>query len=218
MKPSLIIACDGEAASGKSTGAKLISKKYKLLHFNSGLIYRYASKIILENRPNKTIPFLKKKLKLITYNKIKKKSLFTQEINNHVSLLARNKEIRILIKDIIDKIITKNKRICVEGRDIASEILNKDPKYHLAFYFTCNINIAAERRWKELGKKMPLKEIKRSLSKRTNMDKKRKYSPLKKVKDAILIKTDNLTKKDVLKKMSLSINQKFKNSKEPNYS
>ena len=26
MKSSLIIACDGEAASGKSTGAKLISK------------------------------------------------------------------------------------------------------------------------------------------------------------------------------------------------
>ena len=30
MKKSLIIACDGEAASGKSTGAKLI-QKYKLL-------------------------------------------------------------------------------------------------------------------------------------------------------------------------------------------
>ena len=27
----LIIACDGESASGKSTAAKLISKKYKLL-------------------------------------------------------------------------------------------------------------------------------------------------------------------------------------------
>ena len=27
LKKPLIIACDGEAASGKSTGAKLISKK-----------------------------------------------------------------------------------------------------------------------------------------------------------------------------------------------
>ena len=32
----LIIACDGGAASGKSTAAKLISKKYKLLLINSG--------------------------------------------------------------------------------------------------------------------------------------------------------------------------------------
>ena len=35
MNKSLIIACDGEAASGKSTGAKLLSKKYKLLLLNS---------------------------------------------------------------------------------------------------------------------------------------------------------------------------------------
>ena len=34
----LIIACDGESASGKSTAAKLISKKYKLLLLNSGLL------------------------------------------------------------------------------------------------------------------------------------------------------------------------------------
>ena len=40
----LVLACDGEGASGKSTGAKLISKKYGLLLINSGLIYRYCSK------------------------------------------------------------------------------------------------------------------------------------------------------------------------------
>ena len=51
QKNSLIIACDGEAASGKSTGAKLISKKYNLLLINSGLFYRYASKIILKDKP-----------------------------------------------------------------------------------------------------------------------------------------------------------------------
>ena len=43
----LIIACDGEAASGKSTGAKLLSKKYNLLLINSGLFYRYSSKKII---------------------------------------------------------------------------------------------------------------------------------------------------------------------------
>ena len=32
----IIIACDGESASGKSTAAKLVSKKYKLLLINSG--------------------------------------------------------------------------------------------------------------------------------------------------------------------------------------
>ena len=65
MKKSLIIACDGEAASGKSTGAKLISKKYKLLLINSGLLYRYASKLIIENNPKNLIMLLQ--MKLIVY-------------------------------------------------------------------------------------------------------------------------------------------------------
>ena len=63
----LIIACDGESASGKSTAAKLLSKKYKLLLINSGLIYRYCSKIIIKNKPKKIISFLKKRLKKIFY-------------------------------------------------------------------------------------------------------------------------------------------------------
>ncbi len=60
----LIIACDGESASGKSTAAKLISKKYDLLLINSGLLYRYASKLIIENKPKNELNFLKKNLKI----------------------------------------------------------------------------------------------------------------------------------------------------------
>ena len=58
----LIIACDGESASGKSTAAKLISRKYKLLLINSGLLYRYASKQIINDKPKNNITFLKKNL------------------------------------------------------------------------------------------------------------------------------------------------------------
>ena len=207
MSKSLIIACDGEAASGKSTGAKLLSKKYKLLLLNSGLLYRYASKILLTKRPKKPIPYLKKKFKKVSYNLIKKQSLHSQEISNHVGYLAKNKQIREIMRVYQKNIIKKNKRICVEGRDIATKILNKNPKYNLAFYFTCKINVAAKRRWKELKKKVPLKEVRKSLVKRTKMDKNRKHSPLKKVKDAILIRTDKINKKEVLNRMSREVNK-----------
>ena len=100
------------------------------------------------------------------------------------------------------KLIKKNKRVCVEGRDIASKILVKNPKYDLAFYFKCNVKVASYRRWLDLKKKVSLKDVRKSLSKRTLMDKKRKNSPLIKVKDAILIRTDRLNKKQVLSKMS----------------
>ncbi len=207
MNKSLIVACDGEAASGKSTGAKLLSKKYKLLLLNSGLLYRYASKMLITKKPKKPILYLKKIFKKTSYNTIQKQSLHSQEISNHVGHLAKDKAVREIMRIYQKKIIRKNKRICVEGRDIATKILNKSPRYDLAFYFTCKINIAAKRRWTELKKKVALKEVQKSLAKRTKMDKNRKHSPLKKVKDAILIRTDRLSKKEVLIKMSNEVDK-----------
>ena len=203
----LIIACDGESASGKSTAAKLISRKYKLLLVNSGLLYRFASKEIIKNNPKSPIPFLKKKFNRVSYSSICKQKLHSEEISNHVAFLAKKKEIRKIINDFQKKVIKRNKKICIEGRDIASKILSKNPKYDLAFYFKCDIKIASYRRWLDIKKKVPLSDVKKSLLRRTQMDKKRKNSPLIKVKDAILIRTDVLNKKQVLIKMSKSINQ-----------
>ena len=198
----LIIACDGESASGKSTAAKLISKKYGLLLINSGLFYRYGSKLLIQNKPKNIISFLEKKFKNVSYKSIAYKNLHTEEISNHVAQLAKNKRFREIVNRCQKKIIKNNKKICVEGRDIASKILSKNPKYDLAFYFKCNINIAGYRRWLDLKKKVSLKEVKKALYQRTQIDKKRKNSPLIKVKDAILIRTDKLSKKQVLAKMS----------------
>ena len=109
------------------------------------------------------------------------------------------------------KIIRKNKKICVEGRDIASKILNNKPRYDIAFYFKCNNDVAGYRRWLDLKKKVPLKEVKKTLKLRTKLDKTRIHSPLKRVKDAILIRSDKLTKKQMLTKMTQEINKKLKN-------
>ena len=45
---------------------------------------------------------------------------------------------------------------------------------------------------------------------RTNLDKKRKNSPLIKVKDAIVIRSDQLNKKEVLSKISKEIDKKIR--------
>ena len=207
----LIIACDGESASGKSTAAKLVSKKYKLLLINSGLIYRYCSKLIIDEKPKNIIPFLKKKFKSISYKDISKQKLHSEEISNHVAIIAKNKKVREIVNQLQMQIIKKNNRICVEGRDIASKILAKNPKYDLAFYFKCSLEVAAYRRWLDLKKSVLLNEVKKSLKVRTFLDRRRKNSPLIKVKDAILIRSDKLNKKEVLTTMSKSIDKFLKN-------
>ena len=207
----IIIACDGESASGKSTAAKLVSKKYKLLLINSGLLYRYCSKLIIKYKPKDNISFLKKRFKDISYKKISKQKLHSEQISNHVAVLAKDKKVREIVNQLQMKIIRMNNRICVEGRDIASKILSKKPKYDVAFYFKCNLETASYRRWLDLKKSVPLKVVKKSLKMRTDLDKKRKNSPLIKVKDAILVRSDQLNKQQVLSKMSKVIDKVFKN-------
>jgi|TARA_Y100000389_G_C17334092_1_gene449687 CMP/dCMP kinase len=203
----LIIACDGESASGKSTASKLVSKKYKLSLINSGLLYRYCSKMIIKHKPKDIIKFLKMKFKTISYNKISKLNLHSEVISNHVTVIAKDKKIRDIVNQVQMKIIRSNNRICVEGRDIASKILSKNPKYDVAFYFKCSLNVAAYRRWLDIKKVVSLSKVKKSLQMRTALDKKRKNSPLIKVKDAILIRSDKLNKKQVLIKMSNAIDK-----------
>ena len=205
----LRIACDGESASGKSLAAKLISKKYKLFCMNSGLLFRYASRLIIKHKPKKIIPFLRKKFRNLNYKHITHLNLHSQEISNHVVFLAKQKKVRQIIRIFQKKIIKQHREICSEGRDQASTILRKSPRYDVAFYFKCNLNTASLRRWRDLKKKIPLKEVKKSLRIRTLLDKKRRHNPLKKVADAVLIRTDILNKKAMVAKMSKEIDRKL---------
>ena len=81
---ALRIACDGGAASGKSFASKIIAKKYKLFCMNSGLLFRYASFLIIKHKPKKIIPFFKKKFKKLKNKKIAVFNLHSQKISNHL--------------------------------------------------------------------------------------------------------------------------------------
>ena len=205
----LRVACDGESSSGKSTAARLISRKYKLFCMNSGLLFRYASHLIIKHKPKKIIPFLRRKFRNLNYKHITQLNLHSQEISNHVVFLAKQKKVRQIIRIFQKKIIRQHRQICCEGRDQASTILRKNPRYDVAFYFRCNLNTASLRRWRDLKKKIPLKEVKKSLRIRTLLDKKRRHNPLKKVADAVLIRTDILNKKAMVAKMSKKIDRKL---------
>ena len=206
---SLRIACDGEGGSGKSTAARLISKKYNLFYMNSGLLFRYASSLIIQHKPKKIISFLRKRFKNLNYKKITRLNLHSQKISNHVAILAKQKRVRQIMRIFQKKIIRQHHQICCEGRDQASTILKKNPRYDVAFYFKCNLSTASFRRWLDLKKKVPLKEVKKSLRTRTLLDKKRRHNPLKKMSDAVLIRTDILNKKAMVTKMSEEIDKKL---------
>ena len=211
-RKKLCLAFDGFSASGKSLGAKLISKKYKLKLLNSGLLYRYAAYLIIKNKPRRKIHFLKKKFATLNYKHITLLNLHSEKISNYSSIIAKQKKVRQILKLYQKKFAKKFKRIAIEGRDISTKILNKNPRYDVAFFFKCNLNTAAYRRWKDLktsNKQITLNEVKKSLKKRNELDVKRRFSPLIRSKDSIIIRTDILNKKAMVAKMAKSIDEKL---------
>ena len=206
------LAFDGFSASGKSLGAKLIARKYKLRLLNSGLLYRYAAFLILKNNPKKKISFLKKKFKKLNYKYLTSLNLHSNEISNYSAIIAKQKNVRLILKKYQKQFAKKYKKIAIEGRDISTKILNKNPRYDVAFFFKCNLNTAAYRRWKDLkslNSRINFDEVKKSLKKRNELDVKRRFSPLIQSKDSIIIRTDILNKKQMVVKMSNEIEKKL---------
>ena len=211
-KVKLCIAFDGFSASGKSLGAKLIAKKYKLKLLNSGLLYRYAAFLILTNKPKNKIFFLKRKFSKLNYKYPTSINLHSEEISTYTSIIAKRKKVRLILKEYQKKFAKKFNRIAIEGRDISTVILNKNPRYDIAFFFKCNLNLAAYRRWADLkrsNKRITLAVVKKSLKKRNELDVKRLFSPLIQSKDSIIIRTDILNKKAMVAKMSKEIEKKL---------
>ncbi len=205
------ISCDGGAATGKSTGAELISKKYNLKFLSSGLLYRYASFIILKYKPVNEISFIKKKFKKLNYKKLKKIDLHSPLISEFSAILAKKNSVRRILKKYQTDFSKINKNCCIEGRDISTKIL---PLSDLKFFFKCNLKIAALRRYNQLkknNKKISLVEVEKALRIRNILDRNRKNSPLLKHRDSIEIDTGKLDKKAMIKKMSKHVERVMKN-------
>ncbi len=207
----LVIAADGSAASGKTTGAKKISKKYGLKFLSSGLLYRFASYQILKYKPKNRVHFLKKSFKKLNLKKLNSINLHTAIISEHTSIIAKEKKIRLILKSFQKKFANKFNKVCIEGRDIGTVIL---PKADIKFFFKCDLNTAARRRFRELkkkNKKIKFDKVKKQLQIRNFRDVSRKNSPLLKSSDAVIVDTGKLRKiPQMIEKMSEVVEGKIK--------
>ena len=125
----LVIAADGSAASGKTTGAKRIAKKYGMKFLSSGLLYRYASYKLLKNNPNNNISFLKKCFKNLNLSKLNNERLHLPEISAHTSIIAKQQKIRLILKSF-----QKN------SRGNITRLLLKDEIFKQRYYLTLTLN------------------------------------------------------------------------------
>ena len=136
------VSCDGGAATGKSTGAKMISRKYNLKFLSSGLLYRYAAYLIIKNNPKNKIFFLKAKFKKLNIKKLDTINLHSHEISETSAKIAKIYKVREILKKYQLLFAKKYKYCCIEGRDISTKIL---PNSNVKFFFICNLKTASKR-------------------------------------------------------------------------
>ncbi len=216
MKKKVIVAIDGPSSSGKSTIAKLVAKHFNFTYIDSGSIYRAITYVAIKNNLIKTgdidlvslIDLLNNcsiSFSFNTHNQniIKlddfsvENEIRTFEISNNVSLIAEKNEIRKYVLKI-QKDISNNKSVVMDGRDIGSVVF---PNADFKFFLDASIDVRASRRWNELKsieKDLKFEVVKKDLLKRDDKDVNRKYSPLIRSKDSILINSNELEISEVV--------------------
>ncbi len=210
------IGVDGSSASGKTTGSKIIAKRFGFKLLSSGKLYRYLALRIIKNNRKYNHNFIKKVAKNLNLKKLSTKKLYNTNVTKLSSIIAKKKYIRKSLKLFQLDFIKKNKKVIIEGRDIASKIM---PNADLKIYFKCSTKEKAKRRFKEfekINKKVKIKEVEKALKLRDFSDMNRKESPLLFVKGAVLVDTTNLSMKQMEARLTKLVAKAIENKKHGN--
>ena len=213
-KIKIKVGIDSPVAAGAGTISKLIAKNYKLLYLDTGKIYRFMARQIIDKKPKNKFKFLKKISRNINLNKLKQRNLLNDDVAYLASQIAKDLKVRNLVVRFQRRLAyhppNKYNGSILDGRDINSKII-KDADFK--FYITANIKERAKRRFKEyksLNKKVKFSEIFKNLKKRDLEDRTRRHSKLKKTKDSILINTTNLSIRESFLKVKKIMDRKLK--------
>ena len=214
-KGIITVAIDSPAAAGAGTQAKFIAKEYNLLYLDTGKIYRLIGKLRLKNNKKLNKSIVKKEIDKMDIKDLNDKDLLSDKVAVSAAIIAKDKEIRKIVKKFqLNCAYNPPKKFAgsvLDGRDITS-VLMKNAMFK--FYITANLEVRAKRRFKEfkkLKKKITFPEVLKSIENRDYLDMNRKYSPLKKTKDSILINTSKLSKKACFLKIKTIMDKKLKN-------
>ena len=188
----IIITIDGPAASGKEKIAKYISKRWKLNHLDSGILYRRLAQIFLNHKINmNNINEIEKELNKIDEVSFRNsRKIRTQNISKLASKIAVHNCVRNFVNELQYNFVKKNNKkqgFVIDGRDIGSVVFKKAS---LKLYIEVNPEIRAKRRYKQLidsGEKSIYRKILKDIKLRDKQDKIRKYSPLVVPKGAHII-------------------------------
>ena len=209
----MVIAIDGPSGSGKTSTAKKVAKKLNYYYCDSGSLYRAVTFFLIDKKINlndnyhvesalKSLEIIYDLEKnLIMLNKIDVTKYLREDfITQNVSKVSSLSSVRSFLISV-QRDLAQSRNIIVDGRDIGTTVF---PNADYKFFIDADIEVRADRRYKEYLKKNKNQDyqyVLNNMRKRDAFDSNRKNSPLKKANDAIYIDNSNINLNEQVKKI-----------------
>jgi len=194
------VAIDGPAGTGKSTVAQRVARSADLFYLNSGNFYRAITWHILkeeidpEDFPSVIEAARTLELEIwphgVVVNGDKlRRQLREESVDAHVAGVSSSPQVREIVNAHLRRIATR-RDIIAEGRDMTTVVF---PDAEVKVYLDASIESRAKRRYEDLGKTIPLDDVRERISERDQIDTTKAVGRLKIDPSALYIDSSHLT-------------------------
>lgn len=215
MKQGPVVAIDGPAGSGKSTVARLLSKRLKFTHIDTGALYRGVALLAIEKKADtkneaevvKAATGVKFEFRLADGSislhldgRNVGAEIRTEAVSAASSVVSAYPGVRALLLSL-QRDLGAQGSVVLEGRDIGTVVF---PKAEVKIFLTASLEARASRRADELanrGTTPDLDQVKEEMARRDMQDSTRAIAPLKQAADAILVDTSGMSIESVLDRL-----------------
>ncbi len=220
----IIIAIDGHSSCGKSTLAKMLSKKIGYSYIDTGAMYRAVTLFFIREKVelSDSVAVAKALANIrIHFENIEgKNTTFLNDEN--VEGTIRGMKVSSLVSEVAaisavrrkmveqQQEMGKRKSIVMDGRDIGTVVF---PDAEVKLFVTASIEQRTQRRHLELqqkGKVVTYEAVKENLQHRDFIDSTRKDSPLKQAEDAVYLDNTNLSIEEQLAMVKALVRERRK--------
>lgn len=211
-KQTIQVAIDGPAGAGKSSVAKVLSKRLGCIYLDTGAMYRAVTWAALQQQIDfDDIPAMQRLLdnlhlefkeidgvqRLYCNGTDITEAIRTPEISANVSAVSMIPIVRESMTNQ-QRRIAEGADVLMDGRDIGTTVL---PNAQYKFFLTASLQERARRRGLELeqnGQTVDYAQLEKDIALRDQKDSQREISPLRKAEDAELIDTSELSFDEVV--------------------
>ena len=206
------IAVDGPVGAGKSSIADEVAKRLRILHLDTGAMYRafalYALRcgVNLEDeaalgayceKAEITVAYREGGQQTLLFGEDVSELIRTGEVSAAASVVSKCPAVRTHMVALQQALAHKGDML-IDGRDIGTVVLADSP---CKIYLTASAEERARRRYLqnlEKGDNTPYEDVLAALNARDAQDMNRAVSPLRQAEDAVLVDSTSMTREQVV--------------------